>query len=239
MPSKDEKANFVQTNFNVIAKKYDLFNDLNSFFLHRYWKNEIIHFIEKNLAKPEIQCMDLCCGTGDISLRLHQLRGVKIVHSVDFSENMLDIAREKLKPFSNSKISQGDATKLSQFSDASFDVVTVGFGLRNVNDIQAALSEIYRVLKPEGIFVNLDVGKVKNRFIRFFADFYFFKIVPIMGYLIWGGKNSMFDYLPVSSLSYPDQDKLSQIISASGFKDVNYKNYVFGNVVMHTAFKKL
>ncbi|MCB1178960.1 MAG: ubiquinone/menaquinone biosynthesis methyltransferase [Leptospiraceae bacterium] len=238
MPSAENKAEFVQTNFNIIAGKYDLFNDLNSFYLHRYWKNQIIQFINKNFSNKEIKCMDLCCGTGDISVRLNKIHEIKEVHSVDFSENMLSVARKRLESFSNSKVSQGDATNLNNFQSNSLDVITIGFGLRNVNDLEKAISEIHRVLKPGGVFINLDVGKVKNKFIKFFADFYFFKIVPLIGYIIWGGKNKMFDYLPVSSLHYPDQDKLKSILENSGFTNVEYKNFVFGNAVMHTAFKK-
>jgi demethylmenaquinone methyltransferase/2-methoxy-6-polyprenyl-1,4-benzoquinol methylase len=128
-------------------------------------------------------------------------------------------------------------TSLKNFPNESLDVVTIGFGLRNVNNLSKALSEIHRVLKPGGIFINLDVGKVKNPIIRFFADFYFFKIVPIMGYFIWGGKNQMFDYLPVSSLHYPDQENLKKLLEEAGFTNVSYKNFVFGNATMHISYK--
>ncbi len=237
MPEAQVKAEFVRTNFDVIASKYDLFNDLNSFFLHRYWKNSIIQLIQNSFPKKNLDCMDLCCGTGDISIRLTEMEIASKVYSVDFSENMLNVARERLTGISKSKLEIGDATNLKNFSDASFDVVTVGFGLRNVDNLPSALAEIFRILKPGGLFINLDVGKVKNPFIRFFADFYFFRIVPLMGYIIWGAKNDMFDYLPVSSLSYPDQDNLKSMIEKAKFQNVEYKNFVFGNVAMHWGRK--
>ena len=161
----------------------------------------------------------------------------KKVTSVDFSEKMLSVAKERLKGITKSTLDIGDATNLKNLAANKFDVVTVGFGLRNVDNLDKALSEIYRVLKPGGLFINLDVGKVKNPLIRFFADFYFFKIVPLMGYLIWGAKNDMFDYLPVSSLSYPDQEKLKSLFKKSKFQNVGYKNFVFGNVAMHWGRK--
>jgi len=237
MPSSDKKASFVKENFNQISKKYDLFNDLNSFFLHRLWKNQIAKIIKAYCKNREIICMDLCCGTGDISLRLSQIPNAKLVYAVDFSENMLEIAHEKLKTQTNTQIQQGDATNLANFPNESLDVVTVGFGLRNVSNLSKALGEIYRVLKKGGIFVNLDVGKVKNPILRVFANFYFFKIVPLIGYLIWGGKNQMFDYLPISSLYYPSQEELKNILEKSGFTNVSYKNFVFGNATMHIGYK--
>lgn len=237
MPESNLKAEFVRTNFDVIASKYDLFNDLNSFFLHRHWKNSIIFLIQKTFSNRSIDCLDLCCGTGDISVRLNRMKQARQVYSIDFSEKMLSVAKQRLNEISKSKQEIGDATNLKNFGDASVDVVTVGFGLRNVDNLPKALSEIYRVLKPDGLFINLDVGKVKNPLIRFFADFYFFKIVPILGYLIWGSKNDMFDYLPVSSLSYPDQEKLKAMMEKEKFQLVEYKNFVFGNVAMHWGRK--
>lgn len=234
---EEKKSEYVQTNFNKIAEKYDLFNDLNSFFLHRIWKNSIISEIRKNSKKENLQCLDLCCGTGDISLRLAEMKESSKVFSVDFSENMLSIARKRLEKNPKSTVQFGDATDLKEFSSASFDAVTIGFGLRNVNQLEKTLSEVFRILKPGGIFINLDVGKVKNPIIRVFADFYFFKIVPILGYLIWGGKNEMFDYLPVSSLKYPGQEELKTIMQKNSFRNVEYRDFVFGNVTMHTGVK--
>ncbi|MCC6274301.1 MAG: ubiquinone/menaquinone biosynthesis methyltransferase [Leptospiraceae bacterium] len=236
MPNIEKKADFVRENFNSIAKKYDLFNDMNSFGLHRLWKNQIVKIINLSLSQ-NLVCLDLCSGTGDITKRLSQSEKVSKIYSVDFSEKMLNIAREKIRSSSKLNFQIGDATNLKEFKNATFDVVTVGFGLRNVNNLDRALKEIFRVLKPEGIFINLDVGKVKNKFVRFFADFYFFKIVPLFGYLIWGGKNDMFDYLPVSSLSYPDQHTLKTMLEKTGYKDVRIKEYVFGNAVLHVCRK--
>jgi demethylmenaquinone methyltransferase/2-methoxy-6-polyprenyl-1,4-benzoquinol methylase len=239
MPPKDEKAEFVRKNFDIISGKYDLFNDINTFFMHRLWKNRVVSLVNSSANGKRITCMDLCCGTGDISLRLNQIPSSEKVYAVDFSEKMLDIARHRLKTFETCSVQQGDATSLKDFANESVDAVTVGFGLRNVFDLPLALNEIKRVLKPGGIFINLDVGKVPYRFIRFFADFYFFKIVPIMGYIIWGGKNKMFDYLPISSLQYPDQENLLSMLKEAGFEKTSYENFVFGNVAMHVGYKSI
>lgn len=237
MPSAEKKAEFVQENFDLISTKYDLFNDLNSFYLHRVWKNSIVDLIKSKYKNENISALDLCCGTGDISFRLEKLSQITKLYCIDFSDKMISFARERLKESKKSQVEIGDATDLSRFQNNSLDIITIGFGLRNVNDLNKTLKEIYRVLKPNGIFINLDVGKVKNPIIRFFADFYFFKIVPLLGYIIWGGKNSMFDYLPVSSLHYPNQEKLKELMIELKFTEVEYKNFVFGNVALHWGFK--
>lgn len=239
MPQPDQKAGFVRENFDKIAKKYDRFNDWNSFLLHRVWKNRLVKEMEKRLS-GRLRVMDLCCGTGDISVRLENSSFVDHVTCVDFSENMLEIAKARLqKPALQGRVrfEVGDATRLQNFQNSQFDAVSIGFGLRNVDNLPKALQEIHRVLKPGGLFLNLDVGKVKIPLIRWAADFYFFKIVPIFGYILWGGKNDMFDYLPVSSLSYPDQDKLKSLLEENGFQEVRYRNFVFGNAALHIAKK--
>ncbi|WCL47534.1 ubiquinone/menaquinone biosynthesis methyltransferase [Leptospira sp. GIMC2001] len=234
MPDQESKSSFVKENFEKIASKYDLFNDLNSGFLHKVWKNELVRYLDKQDCRI---ILDLCCGTGDIAYRISKLPNLEKLYAVDFAPSMLQVATNRLKDSSKSESMVGDAMNLNQFTNESLDAVTIGFGLRNVTDLRACLKEIYRVLKPGGVYLNLDVGKVRNPIIRFFADFYFFRIVPIMGYLIWGGKNSMFDYLPVSSISYPGQDELQKILEESGFVDVKYKNFVFGNAVLHISYK--
>lgn len=237
MPEAEKKARFVRENFDIIARKYDRFNDLNSFFLHRHWKNTVIKILNQQFPS-EFACMDLCCGTGDISVRIRQHTRANPVYSVDFSENMLAIARQRMPSVEVNKIQVGDATNLSNFKPASLDALTIGFGLRNVDNLTGALQEILRVLKPGGIFINLDVGKVANPIIRIFANFYFFKIVPILGYMLWGKKNQMFDYLPVSSLHYPGQQELSDMMQRIGFTEISYQNFAFGNVALHVAYKK-
>lgn len=239
MPSAENKAAFVKKNFDRIASKYDRFNDWNSFYLHRLWKNRLVREIESKTT-DNIAVLDLCCGTGDISVRLEQSGKVRQLLCIDFSEKMLDVARHRLEvPVRSGRVTirVGDATKLTSIPSGSLDAVSVGFGLRNVDDLDSALSEIHRVLKPGGVFANLDVGKVKNPFVRKIADFYFFRIVPVLGYLLWGGKNEMFDYLPVSSLSYPDQESLKEQLQAHGFTEVEYTNFVFGNATLHIAKK--
>lgn len=236
MPNSEKKPEFVRDNFNKIASQYDRFNDWNSFFLHRIWKNRLVKLLRAQ--QPKL-ILDLCCGTGDIAVKIAEIPEIEKLYAVDFSPSMLSIATSRLESYPSGKVSTfvGDAMNLQEFEDESLDAVTMGFGLRNVQNLQTCLAEIFRVLKPGGIYLNLDVGKVKNPMIRFFANFYFFRIVPLFGYLLWGGKNEMFDYLPVSSLSYPGQEELVEILKNTGFQEIHYENFVFGNATLHFAKK--
>lgn len=236
LPTPEKKPEYVKTNFDHIAKAYDRFNDWNSFFLHRNWKNWIINQSLTECPNAKI-ALDLCCGTGDITTRLSKLNHLQKVIGLDFSENMLSYAKHKIGDKSRVNLIVGDAMNLNEFDDNSVDLITMGFGLRNVSDLKKCLKEIYRVLSPSGVFINLDVGRVRPKFLKWFADFYFFHIVPIFGYLIYGKKHEMFDYLPHSSTVYPDQETLQTILGEIGFKQVRYQNFVFGNAVGHIAKK--
>ncbi|TGL41442.1 ubiquinone/menaquinone biosynthesis methyltransferase [Leptospira perdikensis] len=234
LPSQEKKPEYVRTNFDGIAKAYDKFNDWNSFFLHRIWKDWVVKEAQKSVPFAK-SALDLCCGTGDITLRLSKEPNLEQIVGLDFSEKMLDFAIHKIPQDPRVNLLVGDAMDLSQFSTASFDIVTMGFGLRNVSDLKKCLMEIKRVLKKGGVFVNLDVGRVRPKFLKFFADFYFFKMVPLFGYLLYGRENEMFDYLPHSSKTYPDQESLAKILEELGFQEVRFQNFVFGNAVAHVA----
>ncbi|MGE8723161.1 ubiquinone/menaquinone biosynthesis methyltransferase [Leptospira terpstrae] len=234
LPSQEKKPEYVRTNFDGIAKAYDRFNDWNSFFLHRVWKAWVVREAIKCVPKAK-SALDLCCGTGDIALRLWKEPQLDQIVGLDFSEKMLSFAFHKIPKDPRVQLLIGDAMDLSQFKDGSFDIVTMGFGLRNVSDIKKCLLEIKRVLKKDGVFVNLDVGRVRPAFLKFFADFYFFKIVPLFGYLLYGKENEMFDYLPHSSKAYPDQETLANILKELEFQNVRFQNFVFGNAVAHVA----
>ncbi|MDZ4726117.1 MAG: ubiquinone/menaquinone biosynthesis methyltransferase [Leptospira sp.] len=237
LPTPEKKPEYVRINFDHIAKAYDRFNDWNSFFLHRKWKNWMISQAKSLVPEAKV-AIDLCCGTGDITLRLaNEFPQLEKITGLDFSEKMLSFAKHKVTEFPNVKVEIGDVMDLKGFQDNTVDLVTMGFGLRNVSDLKKCLTEIKRILKPNGLFINLDVGRVRPKFLKKFADFYFFRVVPLFGYLIFGKKHEMFDYLPHSSTTYPDQETLQKILLEIGFLDVHFKNFVFGNAVAHLAKK--
>jgi demethylmenaquinone methyltransferase / 2-methoxy-6-polyprenyl-1,4-benzoquinol methylase len=232
IPTGKEKSKYVKSKFSVIAKRYDLFNDLITQGMHRFWKNFLV---EKARLKSSDNALDICCGTGDITQRLKASVGDDgDVIGLDFSSGMLKVAKNR-NLASTIYFVKADAMNLP-FQDRSMDVVTVGFGLRNLIDISKCLSEVIRVLKPGGRFLCLDMGKVKIPILKFLFKFYFFKIVPIVGKLMYP-REDLFDYFPASSVAYPSQEKLAGMLVNIGFEEVEIFNFYFGSTVIHYAEK--
>ena len=232
LPKTEEKSVYVEQMFNKIAQKYDLFNDIITFGMHRQWKRFVARQTD---LQTEQSCLDLCCGTGDIAREVVRQYPSCKVTGIDFSEEMLNIAESKNTSEIIVEYMPGDAMNIP-FHDAVFDAVTIGYGMRNVQDISQFLREILRVLKPEGVLVSLDVGKVSIPILAELNHFYFFHIVPLIGKLLMPGEE-IFKYLPESSLAYPNQDSLKNFMIETGFQKVEFHNFVFGGSTVHVAYK--
>ncbi|MBF0236756.1 MAG: bifunctional demethylmenaquinone methyltransferase/2-methoxy-6-polyprenyl-1,4-benzoquinol methylase UbiE [SAR324 cluster bacterium] len=233
MPETDTKAVYVQQKFGEIAEKYDLFNDLITMGMHRWWKRFMVR--QTGIGR-NATCLDLCCGTGDIAQYLLNEAPDGQVYGMDFSSAMLFHASQRYKTgTAHPQLLQGDAMKLP-FADNRFDAVTVGFGLRNVSNLSGALKEILRVLKPGGVLVSLDVGKVNVPLIKQIFHWFFFNIVPRIGKWLMPGQE-MFDYLPHSAIEYPGQEQLKRLMLGLGFKQVDVHNFMFGSSTIHVAYK--
>lgn len=235
LPPAHEKAAYVEQKFDEISKQYDRFNDLITFGMHRYWKR----FVARQAGlRPGERCLDLCCGTGDIARAVKRLRPEVEVIGLDFAQEMLDIAEQR-QPLAQESIRylRGNAMDLP-FPEHHFDAVTVGYGLRNVPDLQGALQEIHRVLRPGGTLVSLDVGKVRVPVVDALSQFFFFQIVPWIGQRLMPGQE-MFEYLPESSKAYPDQETLRRILIETGFQEVQIHDFVFGASTVHVASRPM
>ena len=232
LPGTDEKSRYVEQKFDEIAQKYDRFNDLITFGMHRYWKRFVVR---QTGLHPEEHCLDLCCGTGDIAREVLRQYPASKVTGLDFSQKMLNIAKSKSSNNSGIQYLLGDAMEIP-FPDTNFDAVTIGYGLRNVPNLNGCLQEILRVLKPGGVLVSLDVGKVRLPVVKELNDFYFFHIVPLIGNLLMPGQD-MFQYLPNSSLEYPNQELLKFLMFEAGFQQVEIHDFVFGASTVHVACK--
>jgi len=232
LPSSEEKSHYVEQKFDEIAKIYDRFNDVITFGMHRYWKKFVVR---KTGLHPGDHCLDLCCGTGDIAREVLRQYPLCIVTGLDFSEEMLKIAESKNSKNSGIQFLLGDAMKIP-FPDENFDAVTIGFGLRNVQNLNRCLQEILRVLKPGGVMVCLDVGKVRLPVIAELNKFYFFRIVPLIGNWLMP-RQEMFHYLPHSSLEYPNQELLKNLMLETGFQKAEIHDFVFGASTVHVAYK--
>jgi len=233
LPKAEAKAAYVEQRFDEIAGKYDRFNDLITFGLHRYWKR----FVARQTGlRPGERCLDLCCGTGDIAHAVQRMHPEVEVMGLDFSEKMLEVAAQRVsKGKCAIEFMRGDAMALP-FPDRHFDAVTIGYGLRNVPDLTECLREIRRVLKPGGVLVSLDVGKVRVPVVAELSQFFFFQIVPKIGEWLMPGQE-MFSYLPHSSLQYPNQETLKRHLLELGFGQVEVHDFCFGASTVHVAYE--
>lgn len=197
----DQRADRVQDLFTVIARRYDRINDLQSLGLHRRWKRRLVR-----LARPEAgdSALDICCGTGDITYELARA-GVAAV-GLDFNASMLGVARRRRRrPFlSVPEFLQGDGQHLP-FPDGSFDIATVGYGLRNLSDWERGLDEMWRVTRSGGRILVLDFGKPANSLWRAVYFAYLRIFVPILGKVVCGDSQA-YAYILESLQDYPAQE---------------------------------
>ena len=233
-----QKRTLVDDVFSNVANKYDLMNDLMSLGVHRLWKNEFCQMIP-NLDST---ILDVAGGTGDISFRLKEraFKQKKDPHIIvcDINQDMLNICRDKAidnNILTNFEVVVGDAEKLP-FPDNSFDYYTIAFGIRNMLNIENALSEAYRVLKPTGKFLCLEFSKVQNEQLGNLYNFYSFNCLPVLGKYIAKNQDA-YQYLAESISLFPDQEDFKTMMQKTGFTDVSYKNLSFGIAAIHCGFK--
>ena len=238
-----EKATLVEKVFSAVADKYDIMNDVMSLGIHRFWKkqftDQIVDFLR---LTSEQKMIDVAGGTGDIAIkcykRLKKLGCTSNIILCDINNEMLTVGRDKAidsNILRGMSYVQGDAEKLP-FASETFDCYSIAFGIRNVTDIDAALSESFRVLKPGGKLFCLEFSKVDNEIVEKFYDVYSFNIIPKIGECIAGNRDA-YEYLSESIRKFPDQDTFSQMIQNAGYKNVHYQNFTFGVVAIHTAYK--
>ena len=228
-----DKARRVRGVFDSVAPKYDLMNDLMSLGLHRAWKAYTLWIA--NVREGQ-QVLDIAGGTGDLALAFSKKVGLtgRVVHT-DINEAMLRTGRDRLLDAGvNLPTLVCDAEKLP-FAGASFDLVTVAFGLRNMTHKDAALAEMNRVLKPGGRLLVLEFSKVAKP-LRKAYDWYSFKMLPQLGRMV-AGDDASYRYLAESIRMHPGQDELKALMKKSGFGHVNFHNLTGGVVALHVAIK--
>jgi demethylmenaquinone methyltransferase/2-methoxy-6-polyprenyl-1,4-benzoquinol methylase len=225
------RAEKVRELFSKIARRYDRMNDWMSFGLHRRWKRKTSQLC--TLAEGQM-ALDVCCGTGDISRELAG-QGARVI-GLDFTEPMLSIAQKRSHASTLARSLTflcGDALHLP-FSDATFDAVTIGYGLRNLADFEAGLRELLRVTKSGGRVVVLDFGLPDNRLWRFLYRIWLRVAVPWMGLLMVGDRQA-YDYILTSLDQYPAQRGIAHLMEKVGFTSVHYENLLGGVSSIHVA----
>ena len=230
---ESDKARHVRGVFDSVASKYDLMNDLMSAGLHRAWKAYTVLVAD---IREGQQVLDIAGGTGDLAMAFARKVGAtgRVVHT-DINEAMLRTGRDRL-------LDAGvvlptmvcDAEKLP-FADASFDRVSVAFGLRNMTHKDVALAEMCRVLKPGGKLLVLEFSKVAQPLGKVY-DWYSFKVLPKLGQLV-AGDDASYRYLAESIRMHPGQKELKGMMHAAGFGHVDYHNLTGGMVALHVGIK--
>ena len=213
----------VRRMFDRIAPVYDAMNHTMTAGLDRRWRR----LTAEAVVRPGDVVLDACCGTGDLAVAAARAGGR--VTGLDFSEPMLERARRKAPVL---EWIRGDLLELP-FADASFDAATVGFGVRNVDDLQRALSELRRVLRPGGRVGILEITRPRGPLAPFYR-LWFDGVVPLLGKLIPGG--SAYTYLPASVRRFPAPAELAEMIGAAGFREVRVRLFAGGIVALHTAY---
>jgi len=228
--------------FSKIARRYDFINDVQSFGLHRYWKRRVIKLA---VVQPGARALDLCCGTGDLALELAR-RGARVV-GLDFTGPMLEIAQQRSKQSipdrdpGKSKpgkltLVRADAQRLP-FAENSFDIVTVGYGLRNLASWEHGLRGMLRVAAPGARIVALEFGKPANPGWRMAYFAYLRLIVPLFG-LIFCGDAKAYAYILESLRHYPAQQEVAVKMRELGYHDVQVKEFLGGVMSINFGVKK-
>jgi demethylmenaquinone methyltransferase / 2-methoxy-6-polyprenyl-1,4-benzoquinol methylase len=215
-------AEGVRRMFDRIAPVYDVMNHVMTAGLDRRWRRITID----ETVRADDRVLDACCGTGDLAIGARS-RGADVV-GLDFSERMLERAARKEPQI---EWVQGDVLALP-FEDASFDAVTVGFGVRNVEDLEAGVRELRRVLRPGGRLGILEITTPRGRLAPFYRV-WFDRVVPALGKVLPGG--AAYSYLPASVRRFPGPDDLAALLEQTGFVGVRYRLFAGGIVALHVA----
>ncbi|MGA8218517.1 MAG: bifunctional demethylmenaquinone methyltransferase/2-methoxy-6-polyprenyl-1,4-benzoquinol methylase UbiE [Solirubrobacterales bacterium] len=229
----DQFATEVRSMFDRIAGVYDLMNSAMTAGLHHQWRQRAV---DRANVGPGSDALDLCCGTGDLALELRMRIGPdgRVVGS-DFSEPMLELARRKSGDRGLPvEFGWADALDLP-YGEASFDAVTIGFGARNLADLDRGLSEMVRVLRPGGRLVILEITRPQREPLASFYSLWFDRVVPVIGSL--AGDPDAYSYLPDSVRSFPDPKRLAAKIESAGFTEIRWLLLAGGIIAIHSATK--
>jgi demethylmenaquinone methyltransferase/2-methoxy-6-polyprenyl-1,4-benzoquinol methylase len=210
--------------FDRIAPVYDVMNRVMTAGLDRRWRRLAV----REVVWPGDRVLDACCGTGDFSVEAEQ-RGGRVV-GLDFSERMLERARRKSGTI---EWVRGDALALP-FEDGEFDAATVGFGVRNLDDLDRGLRELARVLRPGGRIAVLEITRPRG-LLRPFFRVWLDAMIPLAGRFLPGGK--AYTYLPASVRRFPGPEDLSKLLEAAGLQEVRYRMLGGGSVALHTGVR--
>ena len=232
--SESSKKNQVEKMFDSISFEYDLLNGIMTFNNHKRWKKNILNIAKK--LKPK-NALDIATGTADIAINLGSIADCTVT-GVDISEKMLNVGREKITKMKLSEsvsLETGDAENLKYENDY-FDLITIGFGVRNFQDLKKGLTESLRILKPEGSLIILETSVPENRIIKFLYSIFTRTYIPIMA-SIFSKDRSAYNYLLDSAEAFPCGEAFGKILKSVGFNKVEINPKFFGSSTIYIATK--
>lgn len=232
---ESEKKGLVEGVFSSVASRYDIMNDLMSGGIHRLWKDAMMDWLA---PRQNQHLLDVAGGTGDIAFRfLRRAPGARAT-VCDMTAAMLEAGRQRAEAADLADRLdwvEGDAMALP-FEDASFDVYTISFGIRNVTRPEEALAEAFRVLRPGGRLMVLEFSQLPNAGLQWAYDRYSYNVIPTMGQVVTGDRDS-YQYLVESIRKFPGQEQFAAMIRAAGFDQVKYRNLSMGIAALHSGWK--
>lgn len=233
--AEDQKAGLVHGVFTNVASKYDIMNDVMSVGIHRVWKDAMMDWLAPRDGQ---RLLDVAGGTGDVAFRFLSRAPGASATVLDMTESMLVEGQKRAEAAQMAEKLDwivGDAMALP-FEDNSFDRYTISFGIRNVTRIPQALAEAFRVLRPGGRLMVLEFSQLPNEGLQKLYDLYSFNVIPRMGQLIAGDRDS-YQYLVESIRRFPDQETFADMIRTAGFEQVSYRNLSMGIAALHSGWK--
>lgn len=230
---EEQSARWVRQMFSDVAGRYDLLNHVLSFNVDKHWRSRTVSRVRHVLERPGARVLDLCCGTGDLLIELEKSARRGLCGS-DFCHPMLTAATEKIaRRRMASALYESDALCMP-LRDASLDLLSVAFGVRNFANYRKGFVEMRRVLKPGGTAAILEFSQPPNRAFAALYGSYSKHVLPRIGAWI-SGSNTAYEYLPESVRKFPDAEELAEVLRECGFRDVRFERMTFGIVALHIA----
>ena len=221
--------------FDNIAADYDRLNHILSLNIDKGWRKKAV----REIVDPHnpLKVLDVACGTGDFTIEIaEKLVAGSMIIGVDISEGMMAIGRDKIAKAGVAAVMEMADCEALPYEGNSYDRISVGFGVRNFENLDISLNEMHRVLKPEGKAVILELSLPSNRFIRWCYKLYFLKILPAIGGRISGNRGA-YEYLPASVLKFPAPEKFMDMMKAAGFEQIEHTSMTFGICRMYIGYK--
>ena len=233
---EQSKKEQVEEMFDNIAPTYDRLNHIMSLNIDKIWRRRVMRIVRRHKAR---KIMDVATGTGDLAIAMAKRVDRTQILGIDLSEEMLAVARKKIQKQGleeRSMLEKGDAENLAMVSSESLDAATVAFGVRNFENIERGLSEIYRTLRVGGLLVVLEFSMPKNRLIRWVYSQYAHRLLPRIGGMISKDKRA-YTYLPDSVEEFPAPERFAEILKGVGFKSVKLRSQSCGIAYIYIATK--